>query len=141
MVKTKITKLKDKQKFYYDRSAKTLPPLKLNEHVRVQIGKIWVPAMVTKIHDKHSYSVVTKNGGIYRRNRQVLTKTKETFPEIKEFDPNIFAEQTCEEPQKPQINIQIPPNTQTTNAPIVTRRSDRIPKANPKYFDNEWVNK
>ena len=101
-VRNSMAQAKGKQKQYYDRTAKPLPPLNLNEYVRVQFGKTWKPAKVIKINDEHSYTVQTKDGGIYRRNRRLLIKTPEKFPEIADFTPDVLLQPNCSDaPQEP----------------------------------------
>jgi len=56
---------KEKQRQYFDRSTKTLPKLGVNEYVRMQHGKIWLPAKVIKVHGERSYEVQTQSGGIF----------------------------------------------------------------------------
>ncbi|XP_053383774.1 uncharacterized protein K02A2.6-like [Mercenaria mercenaria] len=147
-VRDKIQKAKKKQKGYYDRQTKPLPPLLINEYVRVQMGKIWKPAKVIEKHDDHSYSVQTQDGAIYRRNRRVLNKTKERFPDITEFAPNILAGTS-----KFSTEINNPCGTSTENAdhsnvpslprlhsqtPYVTRSGREI-KPNRQYANENWI--
>ena len=97
-VRNSMAQAKDKQKQYYDRTAKALPPLNLNKYVRVQIGKTWKPAKVIKINDEHSFIVQTKDGGIYRRNRRLLIKTPEKIQEIADFTPDFCCNQIAPTP-------------------------------------------
>lgn len=81
----KLTEWRDKQKFYYDCSAKPLPENKPNETARVRIGKTWEPAIVTAQHAApRSYIVTTTDGTAYRRNRRHLLPTDEPPPVITE---------------------------------------------------------
>ncbi|MCG8076812.1 MAG: DDE-type integrase/transposase/recombinase, partial [Candidatus Thiodiazotropha taylori] len=61
-VQKNMQKAKAKQKAKFDKSAKPLPPLSINESVRIQAGKFWRPAKVIKKHDARSYT-------LHRRNR------------------------------------------------------------------------
>jgi len=80
-VKKKITLRKKKTKNYCDKSAQPLKPLKEGESARVQLkGQKWEPAVVIRKHNERSYTVRTKDGTIYRRNRRQLMKTNETHP-------------------------------------------------------------
>ena len=112
-VRNSMAQAKGKQKQYYDRTAKPLPPLNLNEYVRVQFGKTWKPAKVIKINDEHSYTVQTKDGGIYRRNRRLLIKTPEKFPEIADFTPDVLLQPNCSDaPQEPpSTETDVPSNS------------------------------
>lgn len=153
-VRSKIQKSKYTQKKYYDRSAKPLPSLHLNEYVRLQVGNIWKPAKVINIHDRHSYSVQTKDGGVYRRNRRLLSKTPEKFPEITDFAPLVLLENS-QEPVYDSIQINTPqeplpshsPATptkpvpqQTPDSPYLSTRSGRRVKPNSLYFSDKWLN-
>ena len=83
-VREKIIKKKNKQKIYYNRGTKDLPPLKKGDIVRVHPlptdnqGR-WFKAKVERKADIRSYIVRTEGGQEYRRNRKHLRATKETF--------------------------------------------------------------
>ena len=60
----------------YNQHARDLPPLKVEDQVRVR-DKIWdQPAKVTGQVGPRSYEVTTSEGGILRRNRKHLLKVK-----------------------------------------------------------------
>ena len=66
---------KDKQKHYYDKGSRTLPP---QDRVRVRQGKQWTPAIITAYASTpRSYIVRTQDGQTYRRNRRDLLKPKQ----------------------------------------------------------------
>lgn len=69
---------KQKQKHYYDKSARSLQTLQLGEAVRIKRNDLWKPAIVTKVLNNRSYIVETEDGGSYRRNRRHLLKSNET---------------------------------------------------------------
>ena len=50
-VQKRIFRSKSLQKKYYDRAAKPLQPIYVNDQVRIQLGKIWKPARVIQQHD------------------------------------------------------------------------------------------
>ena len=83
-VREKIIKKKNKQKIYYNRGTKDLPPLKKGDIVRVQPlptdnqGR-WFKAKVERKADIRSYIVRTEWGQEYRRNRKHLRATKKPF--------------------------------------------------------------
>ena len=83
-MREKIIKKKNKQKIYYNRGTKDLPPLKRGDIVRVHPlptdnqGR-WFKAKVERKADIRSYIVQTEGGQEYRRNRKHLRATKETF--------------------------------------------------------------
>ena len=152
--KSKMNQSKVKQKTHFDKTAKQLPPISLNDSVRIQMGKIWKPAIVVKVHNDRSFSVQTEDGGVYRRNRRLLHKSKESFPQISPFDPNVvqFGESPAAELHKP-VSLQEPPSSETDQRPIscnldpgpdlstpsYTTRSGRIVQASKKYSSDEWT--
>lgn len=83
-VRGKIIRKKNKQKVYYNRGTKDLRPLKRGDIVRVhplptdKQGR-WFKAKVERKADIRSYIVRTERGQEYRRNRNHLRVTKETF--------------------------------------------------------------
>ena len=79
-------------KKYYDRSAKALSPLCVNDQVRIQFGKIWKPARVIQQHDARSFSMQTRDGTIYCRNRRHLIKTQSGMANVESFNPNVLAQ-------------------------------------------------
>ena len=64
---------------------RNLTPLQINDQVRIQptskSDNQWKPAKVTKQVNSRSYIVTTPDGCEYRRNRQVLRKSK-AIPQI-----------------------------------------------------------
>ena len=79
VVKRQLQFHRDKQKIYYDKSAKDLPPLKVGDLARLKTDQGWKPAIVTAVGpDPRSYKVVTNDNRIFRRNRKHLLKTGET---------------------------------------------------------------
>ena len=69
--KQALTSLKDKQKFYYNRQVKPLPPLSAGEMVRMQLPgeKAWTPGVCTGQSGPRSYKVKVGDQE-YRRNRR-----------------------------------------------------------------------
>ena len=84
---------REKQKEYYNRSAKPLPPLSVGDSIRYQEGKTWKQGIVTKEEGDRSYTVKNTDGAVYRRNRRHLMQTNEKF-----------------EPDIPDVNIVSPSN-------------------------------
>lgn len=124
-----------------------MPPLKLNEYVRIQVNKIWEPAKVIEIHNDRSYTVQTESGGIYRRNRVMLNKTMENFPQIQDFTPKVFADSSQHSPVvHPNERIKEPltqpvPNMPSSNDPPYITRSGREVKKNRRYYSENFTNK
>ena len=145
IIKNRTLHSKSLQKKYYDQTAKQLPPLEVNDQVRVQFGKIWKPAKVIKKHDARSCSVQTSNGAIYRRNRRLLGKTNNDPSKTGSFHPDIFAQPVisntpAELPSTSSSSIinESDRNLSIPNAPYITR-SGREVKPNRRYDDDSWV--
>ena len=75
----KLKQQKVKQKTFYDRTAKQLPPLSRDDPVRIESPEGWMTkATVIQEVAPQSYTVRTKEGQIFRRNQRSLLKTPET---------------------------------------------------------------
>ncbi|XP_021340553.1 uncharacterized protein K02A2.6-like [Mizuhopecten yessoensis] len=73
----------DRQKYQYDKRAKSLPQIRPGESVRVRVNRTWEPARVRQKHtEPRSFIIQTPNGRKYRRNRRDLLKTAEPPPTI-----------------------------------------------------------
>ncbi len=75
---------RNKQRRYYNRGTKDLPPLKKGDIVRVEQlptdnQERWLTATTERKADIRSYVVQTEEGQRYRRNRRHLRGTKEPF--------------------------------------------------------------
>lgn len=117
----------------------------------MQSGKIWRPAKVIKKHDARSYTVQTRDGATYRRNRKLLFKTKENFSDIQPLDANVLAHpehsnipnaplSSCSTENRTIIRpdpIQ-PDLTRSSDAPYITRFG-RVVKPNQRYSAIQWV--
>ena len=73
---------KTKQKHYYDRHAKDLPPIPAGEVVRMRLPgeKTWTPGVCTGSQGPRSYGVQV-GGRDFRRNRRQLLHTHEELSE------------------------------------------------------------
>uniref|UniRef100_A0A0S7ESR5 Gypsy retrotransposon integrase-like protein 1 n=1 Tax=Poeciliopsis prolifica TaxID=188132 RepID=A0A0S7ESR5_9TELE len=118
----KLRKQKVKQKSYYDRSAKLLPPLSYQDPVRIQDDEGWkTKATILQEVAPRSFEVKTEDGQILRRNRRSLLKT-----------PFEHVDESSEDSKDSQIT----PTTEThcdmdsikDNPPPVLRRSTRVVK-------------
>jgi len=79
----RLRQQKMKQKLFYDRTAKQLPPLLTNDVVRIKNHDGWkTKATVLQEVAPKSFIVRTEEGQVFKRNRRSLLKTQETFPEI-----------------------------------------------------------
>ena len=154
----------DKQKWYHDKTAKSLPPLREGDSVRVKLDpkSPWKPAVVLEKHaTPRSYIIRTKDGGEYRRNRRHLMKTLEPpnlyQQEEEDIPPNLYQQ---EEEDIPIPGTVLQPTTPTAPATEVLNptlgscppqlnepqgnssnvrvsRYGRVIRPNPRYKD--WV--
>lgn len=64
---------KERQRHYYDRQTKTLPPIRIGEpiHMRLPGEKTWSAGTCTRLAGPRSYEVQV-GAGVYRRNRRHL---------------------------------------------------------------------
>lgn len=76
-IEEKIKIKKEKQKFYYDRNAKELPVLNVNDLIIFKkSGKEWnYGTIVGKVNDR-SYIIRDSFDNHFRRNRRFIAKTK-----------------------------------------------------------------
>ena len=128
---------KNRQKENYDKTSKPLKPLSLHDSVRVQFGKIWRPGKVVQIHPNRSYSIQTRDGTVYRRNRRFINKTNESTSDIP-ADFTILANPSNIIPNEPQEEIKLTPPDPWPNNPYITRFG-RVVKCNQRYNNAEWT--
>ena len=77
-VEEKLRLKQEKQKHYFDQHAKHLHTLEKDDWIRVQMGSLWKPGVVTEHAGiPRSYRIRTDEGREYRRNRGVLMKSPE----------------------------------------------------------------
>ena len=131
-----------RQKTYFDRSARPLPPLHQGDRVFLQRGhKQWQPATVTQTGQHRSYHVQTPDGKTFRRNRVHLRKAPAS-PARSEGDlapasPVRGNENTPEPPAVVNAPVATPPATSTTPGkppPATMTRSGRNIRA-PNRLD------
>ena len=132
----RVRKLKERsrnrQKFYHDRTARELSPLRTGDSVRIHNGKMW--SLEGRVRDcvaPRSYVVETSAGSEYRRNRRDLLKTK-THENYREYndsgrDENKLENSASENPieihSSPEISLET--NTQISSAPGLNNLSTR----------------
>ncbi|KAH3776334.1 hypothetical protein DPMN_177756 [Dreissena polymorpha] len=90
------------------------------------MGKLWVPVKVIQKHCPRFYTVQTREGVVYRRNRISLHKTNENVSDISVPDYNILAN-TPKEPKSAALakTAQVIPSDKS-----YTARSGRVVKRN-----------
>ena len=102
-----------KQKEFYDRNTKSLPPLRKGQSIQVQHPHKWCPAVVnTQHHTPRSYVITTKEGTQLRRNRRHIQQrnTPPITPAVP--SPCDFSVSTDHDPHnvntKPGVNTKQP---------------------------------
>ena len=120
--RAKLIERQQKQKWYYDRTAKDLKPLEKGDAVRMKPlrpgEKKWRKALVIEKRDQRSYTVATPDGGTYCRNRVHLRKTQEPPPIIQDNDsppPNIPV--TYNQPVNPEVQAASNPPPKSPDKP------------------------
>lgn len=117
----RATKERSKQKEYYDKRAKPLRQLKLNETVRIRGDRCWSKkAVVVEETSPRAYKVKTEDGVVYERNRIHLLPTKEKFEETLD---NMVDEELTTDYGNPATNEVATPTIRPD--PTVLRRSQR----------------
>ena len=131
--------LQERQKRYFDRDAKDLPPLPCGNKVKIQPFKVnwWGKGTVMKQIDPRLYLVRQENGSVVRCNRKYLRHTKEqslTDPNGKEDEAEYLwqrketTERNTPEPTTQPMNMPEPTETcdEETNETNVMTHSGRI---------------
>ena len=84
-----IGKRQQQQKRYFDRHAKPLTPVSVGGDVLVQSDAGWKPAVITGIADApRSYTLTTREGQTYRRNRKYIRKSHTAHDDSAHDDSN-----------------------------------------------------
>jgi hypothetical protein len=75
-VREKLHQAQTKQKYYFDKNTKELPPLENEENILLRRNGIWeLATVVGKYHTPRSYLVQRQDGSILRRNRKEFRKS------------------------------------------------------------------
>jgi hypothetical protein len=144
-VSDRLKELRFQQKKCYDRSAKPLFPLKEDDTVRIQSDKGYDKLGVVQSSSQlppRSYNVEAE-GIVYRRNRKHLLRVPENTP----VNTNQSSSDPDDTPQSDIIHGSsvpppVAPNIPSLDPPgIVTTRSGRHSRPNPKYDSEEYVRK
>lgn len=77
MLNPKVEAVKEKQKEYYDRSAKPFPPFSVRDNIHYQEEKTWIKGIVTEEEGYRSYTMKSTDEAVYRRNRRHLIQSGE----------------------------------------------------------------
>lgn len=99
LVSTRLMEYKQKQKFYYDQSAKPRPQCELGDSIRIQTPDGWKPAtyVSASVHPRSHIVEAGSQGRTYRRNNCKLMKTRED-PHVIQPKHEGFASPTLEVP-------------------------------------------
>ncbi|XP_062576025.1 uncharacterized protein K02A2.6-like [Saccostrea cucullata] len=133
-VKELMVAEREKQKGYYDRSAKPLPPLSVGDSIRYQEGKLWKQGIVTKEEGDRSYTVKSTEGAVYRRNRRHLIKSKEKFkPDVSDSNIVNFTEPSTS-PPIPTTATSLPNPVEPISEPATEAKHDPPASCNPSPY-------
>ena len=111
-VRSNLKEKRLKQKYFYDKSARTLPPIHVGDDVRIRRGKYWEHGHVTEQSNAPRSFLVQSRGQMYRRNRRDLLKTRETFPNYM-YTPFRETVDTLPSPQSENTTTTTEPTTDT----------------------------
>lgn len=127
IIQSKIEKKKEEQKYYYDRSAKSLPTLNIGDKIIFKkSGNEWNYGTITGNINNRSYVVQDKFDNNYRRNRRFIAKTvnSEFNPSDLVFEDNIKVN-TSENDSNNLVEINIvPPSVNHTPEESLNISSD-----------------
>ncbi|PFX15000.1 Uncharacterized protein K02A2.6 [Stylophora pistillata] len=138
--RAKVVKRQQKQKWYYDRTAKDLKPLEKGDTVRMRPlrpgEKKWRKALVINKDDRRSYTVETSDGRAYRRNRVHLRKTQESPPTIQQDhgsppSNNPMSHKHAESPEAPTTSIPSQTSPDKSSKPQPLEVNEEPPPARP----------
>ncbi|XP_077973432.1 uncharacterized protein LOC120337686 [Styela clava] len=136
-VHAQLTHKRMQQKKYFDKTAKSLPPLQRGDKVRLQTDKGYniIGIIKKKAPEPRSY-IVSANGKKYRRNRRHLLHVQERFdPSIVYDDSDLPIPMLSNTSQSnADIPPQRPPNQVNQSHHYITR-SGRVSKPNNIYHD------
>ncbi|XP_046571089.1 uncharacterized protein K02A2.6-like [Haliotis rubra] len=116
------------QKLFYDRAARNLPPLQMNDSIYLQTAdKTWKPAQITRVDPNRSYQVQTADGAQYQRNKRHLRHTPMRNPSSNADDTP--TDLTSVPLQKATASTLSKP---TPSKPMTVTRSGRVVRAPQK---------
>ncbi|KAH3780050.1 hypothetical protein DPMN_157860 [Dreissena polymorpha] len=101
------------------------------------MGKIWVPGKVIQKHRPRYYTVQTREGVVYRRNRIALHKTNENGSDISIPDYNILANT----PTEPRLAVSAKTAQVIPSDKSYAPRCGRVVKRNALFYGAEYDNR
>lgn len=144
-VSEELKKLREKQKFYSDRTSRVTKDVEKGDKIRVQFGhRNWLSGQVTEnTENPRSVIIQTDSGKTFRRNTSQLHKTKATITETPVLIPtlnnnNAAPEEAREDPtpSSPAPEVTAPPENKIqdnrqylpAHDPVRTTRLGRVIK-------------
>ena len=126
-VVTNKEQTQQKQKRWYDRRTRNLPPLRKGDVARVKPNpnardKHWIKAEVLEQVDVRSYRVRTEYGQQYHRNRKHLRKTDEVFHRKADLFPDVHVNRDDEQRSTSFPNR----DARNANSEVDTNREPRV---------------
>ena len=110
-----LAKRQQRQRHFYDRSAKQRQSPKVGDNVRIRLHGTWDKAVVTgKSDTPRSHIVTTENGQTYRRNERVINQSFQLtciMPPIMDNVPDDYDKHDQE----------VPPNIQSDSTAVNCR--------------------
>lgn len=120
-----LQSLQTKQKLYYDKGSRSLPPLEKGETIMIREDKVWTPAkVVEKSETPRSYVVRKEDSGTVRRNRRDLMKVNgnpENAANHPHLDVELPMEVAEENPSKPSLMLPQSP-AGTVHLPVIVEQ-------------------
>ena len=122
-----------RQKYYYDRGSRPLPPIEPGSAIRVQTPEGWEPAEYIRKHDAPNSHIIKagKQARLYRRNRSMIMTTKENPHVIQKTSPPFVpTPETYQQPANPPTpRIQQRPPSPDPPTPRIQQRT--LPPPDP----------
>ena len=108
-VKQQLKVRRNQSKQIYDQHANPLKSLEQHDTIRVKDRERWLPARILNIPNKErprSYHIISPTGGIWRRNRKDILKTRESNQFKEEYEDLDLGvnEENQRQPIAPDIN-------------------------------------
>jgi hypothetical protein len=123
VLKKRVRRAKEVQIEHYNKTAHSLPPLSIGDHVVIQhpISKCWsTPAVVVEIGQHRDYLLKTPAGRLFRNNRRMLQKRIPVMPGISTPTPI------------PPAPIPVRPGTTSTTKPMPPTQEASPKQAKPR---------
>lgn len=128
------------QKRFYDRSAKDLDMLNINENILFLKDDMWRKGKVLKIVDDRSYVLTDENGNNYRRNRRFIKKTNLSFSSTLSAYNHLYEFDLCNfSDSKGDNNLSIRSNMQDSINSTISGNIHNSPEYNSILPNDEKI--